>query len=225
MRLTVRHLQTAARHQHDRPTCVAFAVTAFHEYVCDSSKSRKQIPELDLSEEFLFHHCKQMDGLPPIKSGTTVEAAVAALRHEGQALETLCPYRTGTAGRSPLLLSPEITADAKTRTLSGIRKLSLSLGSIEDSLRSANPVIAVLDWYSNSYLAPQGRIDLPGTADRLLGRHAVLIVEIDDESKAGTCSLCFKNSWGPKWGNQGFGSFSAQYFRSYSRGLWSVTKS
>ncbi|MGO9254893.1 MAG: C1 family peptidase [Bryobacteraceae bacterium] len=225
MKLTVRHLQTPIRHQYDRPTCVAFAVTAFHEYVRDCSKSGKQIPDLDLSEEFLFHHCKQLDRLPTTKSGTTLEAAAAALRHAGQALEILCPYRTGTASRSPLVLIPEITADAKTRTLSGIHKLNLSLGSIEHSLRSANPVIAVLDWYSNSYLATQGRIGLPGAADRLLGRHAVLIVEIDDEAEAGACSLGFKNSWGPKWGNLGFGSFSAQYFRSYGRELWSLTSS
>lgn len=89
MKLTVRHLQTPIRHQYDRPTCVAFAVTAFHEYVRDCSKSGKQIPDLDLSEEFLFHHCKQLDRLPTTKSGTTLEAAAAALRHAGQALEIL----------------------------------------------------------------------------------------------------------------------------------------
>ena len=38
MRLTVRHAQTPVKHQYDRPTCVAFAVTALHEYAVDSVK-------------------------------------------------------------------------------------------------------------------------------------------------------------------------------------------
>lgn len=225
MKLTVRHLQAPARHQHDRPTCVAFAATALHEYVCDCAKGGKTVTELDLSEEFLFHHCKRLDCLTPGMAGTTIEAAASALRDEGQSLEILCPYRTRSTASDPLVIDPSATTDARNRKLNGIRKLDLLLTSIENSLGFAHPVIGVFDWYSNSYLAPDGRIDLPAQSDRLLGRHAVLIVGIDDESEAGMCSLIFKNSWGAKWGDQGFGSLSSQYFLRHGCELWSLTTS
>ena len=225
MKLTVRHLQGPAKHQHDRPTCVAFAATALHEYLCDCAASGKPVTETDLSEEFLYHHCKGRDGLKAAASGTTLEAAAGALRDEGQPLEALCPYRTLNDAKNPLLISATAAADAGKRKLDTMHRLDLKVASVEKSLRSARPVVAVLDWYSNSYLAPLGRIGLPAAADRLLGRHAVLVVGIDDESEAGVCSLAFKNSWGTKWGDNGFGSFSAEYFQRYARELWSLATS
>ena len=105
MRLTLRHAQTPVKHQYDRPTCVAFAVTALHEFACDFVKANKAICEIDLSEEFLFHHCKRLDGLGSQVTGTTLTAAAAALSHEGQPLEILCPYRPSKTNGSPLLPS------------------------------------------------------------------------------------------------------------------------
>jgi hypothetical protein len=198
-------------------------VTALHEYECDCRKAGNAVADLDLSEEFLYHYCKRLDGLGKSTSGTTVEAAATALRDFGQTLERLCPYRTASTSAGPLVISPQATADAKTRTLVTLGPLPLSLKSIEDSLQSHRPVVAVLDWFSNSYLAPLGHVDIPGPSDRPLGRHAVLVVEIEDESRAGGCVLGFKNSWGPKWGKNGFGSFVSEYFRQYGRAIWSLT--
>lgn len=223
MRFNIQPAQTPVKHQQDRPTCVAFAVTALHEYVCDCTNAGKAVCDIDLSEEFLFHHCKCLDGLGATSTGTTVAAAAAALRDEGQPLEAFCPYRDARASAASVPPSPEAIADASGRTLAGFSRVGLSLASIENSLRASYPVLAVLDWYSNSYLAPLGRIGLPGPTDRLLGRHAILIVGLDDESLAGECFLFFKNSWGPKWGHEGYGLFSAEYFRLYGRELWAVT--
>jgi C1A family cysteine protease len=186
MRLTIRHAQTPVKHQLDRPTCVAFAVTALHEYVCDCGRAGKAMCDIDLSEEFLFHHCKRLDGLGTKSTGTTVTAAAAALRDEGQPLEVLCPYRASGTSMARLLPSAEAVADAKGRTLGGLSRLAMTLSSIEKSLGASKPVLAVLDWYSNSYLAPLGRIGLPGPTDRKLGRHAVLIMAVSVYSAPST---------------------------------------
>jgi len=223
MRLTIRHAQTPIKHQYDRPTCVAFAVTALHEYACDFVKAGKSICDIDLSEEFLFHHCKRLDGLGAQATGTTVEAAAAALHDEGQPLEVLWPYRASGTSAAPLLPSAEAIADAKGRRLEGLKQVSLALSSVESSLRASRPLLAVLDWYSNSYVAPRGHIGLPRPTDRKLGRHAVLIIEADDESQPGECIISFKNSWGSKWGDGGFGSFGAAYFKLCGHALWSWT--
>ena len=93
MHISVRAAQSGVKHQYDRPTCVAFAVTAFHEYAHDVLKGLKKASEIDLSEEFLYYHCKQLDGLGPNSTGTTVSAASASLAANGQSLESLCQTR------------------------------------------------------------------------------------------------------------------------------------
>jgi hypothetical protein len=223
MQISVRVTQSDVKNQHDRPTCVAFAVTALHEYVCDVLKGLKKAAEVDLSEEFLYYHCKQRDGLGPNSTGTTIPAASASLAAEGQSLESLCPYELSLSRVSTTPPSRIAIADGKGRRLLGLQRLNLSLSSIQDSLRLSKPVITVLDWYSNAYLTQLGRIEIPRSTDRFLGRHAVLIVELEEEPRTGRCVITFKNSWGPKWGDKGFGCFGSDYFRAYGREIWGLT--
>jgi C1A family cysteine protease len=63
---------------------------------------------------------------------------------------------------------------------------------------------------------------MPGHNDRFLGRHAVLIVELEENEPIDLCAITFKNSWGPKWGDNGFGHFGLDYFRAYGRELWGL---
>jgi len=221
MRLTVRKSQTAVKDQGDRPTCVAFAVTAFHEHVLQASLSPPQGLQTDLSEEFLHYFSKKRDQLFGRHTGTTVAAAAAALEVEGQALEVLCPYQC--AGLPLVRPTLQAVEDGTTRLLSGLRKLVVSLTSVESSLRGGSALIAVMDWFATSYLAPMGRIEVPRAGDRLLGRHAVLVVELENESLTGRASMVFKNSWGTRWGNRGFGTFTEEYLNSHGRELWSLT--
>jgi C1A family cysteine protease len=222
MNLSVRASQGQIKHQHDRPTCVAFAVTALHEHRRDVLNGLKEQVEIDLSEEYLHYHCKHRDGLKLNSSGTTMNAAAASLAVDGQSLEHVCPYQTLSSGAGLNSPSPLALADGKTRLLPGLQLLALSIASIQGCLGKSEPVIAVLDWYSNSYLAPLGRIDMPGPFDLLLGRHAVLVVELENESQPGSIAIGFRNSWGPKWGDKGYGYFGANYFSAYGRELWGL---
>ena len=224
MRTSVRQALSPVKDQKDRPTCVAFAMTALHEAVCIGRNGSGPGAGIALSEEFLFYHCKGRDGLRQGVTGTTMSAAAASLGIEGQALEALCPYRTSSAHVGPVAPSAAAIADARNRLLSGLRQTAVALEALEASLRNGNPVVGVLDWYSNSYLAPSGWIDMPRGGDRLLGRHAVLLVEMDDEARPGKQTIVFKNSWGVKWGDRGFGSFCLDYLISYGRELWTLQK-
>src|SRR5215472_9645971 len=82
-------LEKAVKDQGDRPTCVAFAVTALHEHCISLGIAQTQ---LDLSEEFLYFGCKQRDSLSTT-SGTTLVAASKVLRLDGQCKEELHPYQ------------------------------------------------------------------------------------------------------------------------------------
>jgi C1A family cysteine protease len=220
MRISTRARQSSVKNQYDRPKCVAFAATALHEYTRRTLSMPGPTSEIDLSEEFLHYHCKKRDNLSLNSLGTTVTAAAASLAVEGQATEELCPYKPYSSSPHSTRPTKLALADGRLRLLPGLRRLPQTLESIEGSLRSDRPVIAVVDWYSNAYLAPSGRIGLPRPDDRFLGRHAVLIVELEDESQAGRPTIVFKNSWGPRWGDHGFGCFGEDYFVAHGLQIW-----
>ena len=72
------------------------------------------------------------------------------------------------------------------------------------SLRYSSEVTS--EWYD----PPKGRIDVSDTSARVLGTHAVPLIEaqvIDEELR-----FIFPNSWGKTWGDGGFGSISAAHF-------------
>lgn len=222
MRITVREGQSSVKDQGDRPTCASFAVTSLHEYAHDVLRGARPTAETDLSEEFLHYHCKKRDGLPRMCAGTTLAAAAASLAAEGQSLEAVCPYQPHLRPFGLTKPTAAALADARARLLPGLRRLKQDPDFVKESLRLGRPVIAVMNWYSNSYLAPLGLIQIPTPTDRHLGRHAVLIVEWEDESRPGGPTIVFKNSWGGRWGDRGFGRFGLDYFTAYGRELWGL---
>ena len=74
------------RSQGPRGTCVAFTLTALHEYVL-----RRRGDNQDLSEQHLYYEIKQIDGAPN-QCGTWQAKAVSVLGSRGQCREVIWPY-------------------------------------------------------------------------------------------------------------------------------------
>jgi GNAT superfamily N-acetyltransferase len=68
-------------------------------------------------------------------------------------------------------------------------------------------VKAFRSWYT----APNGRILMPSPGDPSIGLHAVLLTHYSDSG--GT--LGFVNSWGPNWGERGYGTMPFEYLERY----------
>jgi C1A family cysteine protease len=207
------------KRQGDRPTCVAFAVSSLHEYWLDVKCANRSPVSLDLSEEFLFFNCKQRDGLAR-GSGTTVIAASASLKVEGQCLEHLHPYEQSK--RLPAAPSQTAIADGKRRTLNSLVSRNVDLRVLEEALGEDRPVVGVIELFRGCYRPDQnGLLPLPSSAEKRIALHAVLMVDI--EATVPHASIVFMNSWGAKWGDQGYGRFSHEYFRQHCTELWTVS--
>jgi len=214
---TIRELvRTRVRDQGDRPTCVAFAVSSFHELWCEVVHLGKSRVELDLSEEFLFYGCKQLDALVNA-SGTTVVAASKWLETKGQCREELHPYQT--AGPLLAVPSPAAFADANTRTLGHFKRVPLTFERVSTTLRQRLPLVAVIELFRSARTpGKDGRLAMPARGEHRIGLHAILLVgsEADD--------VVFLNSWGDAWGEGGFGRFSSDYLTRHAKQLWTVAK-
>ena len=198
---------------------MAFAVSSLHEYWLDICCGNKDKLDLDLSEEFLFYGCKARDGLKGSGGGTTLVAASQSLELDGQCLEALHPYQR----KSSLLSVPSKAAfaDGKGRVLKTLVRLKADLAAVRESLVNNVPVVAAIELFKNAYQAgPAGLLRMPANSERPVGRHAVLIVEV--EGTGSEEHLIFLNSWGQKWGNAGLGKFSTQYFSAHCKQVWSI---
>jgi hypothetical protein len=59
--------------------------------------------------------------------------------------------------------------------------------------------------------APRGRIPVPAPDDPSIGLHAVLLTGYKDSG----ATISFINSWGPNWGDRGYGTLSFEYLKRY----------
>lgn len=73
------------------------------------------------------------------------------------------------------------------------------------------------DIFESAYTAPLGRLSLPHTNEVSKGNHAVALTGGYENSGE---SLQFINSWGRKWGDNGYGFVSREYLERYMNEAW-----
>src|SRR3982074_228999 len=84
-----------------------------------------------------------------------------------------------------------------------------SLGEAELYLRD-NCFIGGLMVHQSFIDAPRGRIPMPPPEDPLVGGHALCFVGFDAPRQL----LMFANSWGPAWGQGGYGTIGYDVFQA-----------
>lgn len=191
--------QTPVRNQGDRPTCVAFAASAAHEWAAADGVVR--------SAEDAMWAAHQIGSVPG-REEVTVSWALDGLRQHGHARELAWPYRHPhwSAGRPPAALQ-----DGNRRSAPGWQPLiPTDFDALAAALADARPVVLTVRVVRSAWRAPDGLID--ATAGRKTpGNHAVLVAG----ALTGPKRLIIKNSWGPAWGDHGYGYLTPRYLRHY----------
>lgn len=181
------------RDQGSRPTCLACAAS-------DAHSMHHQCPPL--SAEFLFYQAIQLAAVGNLIDGILFEEAAAALDQYGQPSELEWPYNptqpdpwappaVTTIWRANLTSD---TADAITRIVSLVKGGRPVILGVELSAQFLDPV-------PSDFIIPA-----TGTG---FGGHAVLAVGVGEIS--GALFFLIRNSWGDKWGDQGYAWLDANY--------------
>lgn len=188
----LRSLFGPIRDQGARPTCLAFAASDTH--------AALRAGWDPLSCEFAFYHAQKRTGRPPTK-GAFLEDMLAALREEGQPVETGWPYLTHLPADLSLYCPP--TSVGKCYGRHG-EQPTRGIDRICAALDDGSPVI-VLSALTQSYFSPPstGVIDhIDGDAIYPAPRHAMIAVGYGNAS--GARVVLVRNSWGPTWGQGGY---------------------
>jgi hypothetical protein len=193
--------QTPVRNQGDRPTCVAFAVSAAHEWVANDTVVR--------SPEDAMWAAHQVGSVPG-REETTVSWALAGLTQHGHSHETAWPYGAPRwiAGRPAAALEP-----TNRRSLPPWHDLGAlpSFDAVVRELESGRPIVLTLRVVPSAWRDAGGLIDANAGA-KTPGNHGVLAVgALEDPER-----VVIKNSWGANWGDKGYGYVTRRYHEHYA---------
>jgi len=192
---------SSIRDQGQRGTCVAFGSVALREFLLDDRK--------ELSEQFLYWACKELDGHPG--PGTYIHTAMSALAQYGVCRQSLWPYnpqQMDDEGQGP---PPEqANEDARFYRLESSRTVEPNLiihyknVLAGDGNTRGMPVtfgsLVFNSWYMSSETHRTGKITLPLPGESPSGGHAWCIVGyVDDENVPGGGYFVIRNSWGVNW--------------------------
>jgi len=202
-RVSHREKMQPPRAQGKRGTCVAFASVALRESL--------EPQPANLSEQFLYWACKQIDGLPA--DGTTLTAAQVALKQYGVCLERTWPYEPDERASDVTHGSPPENAlsEARQHLLEVTEPVQADLVMHYKSILAGDEggqgrlaVMGTLvfeSWYYSPEFHRTGKMTmpLPGEMPMPCGHAWAVVGYVDDEDVPGGGYFVLRNSWGARW--------------------------
>lgn len=196
------------RDQGDEGTCVGFATA------CGMKEYQEHIDYqkiVVLSPRYIYAQAKKIDDMPN-EEGTTIRAAMKALKSKGVCQERFWPYQPHqrTAAKKGAASNAQ-----RFRVVSYARILNLV--ELRLSLASKGPCVIGIMVFKGMMNTRTGLVPMPERFDRILGGHAICPVGYDDKKKL----IKFKNSWSVGWGSKGYGWLPYEYIEQYMMDAWS----
>jgi len=196
------------RDQGDEGTCVGFATAVGMKEYQEKIDYGKLVV---LSPRFIYNEARKIDGIKG-EEGTTIRAAMKALKKEGICQEKFWPY---VPHRKTLPKPGAITNAKKFRVLAYARILDLN--ELRMSLVTKGPCVIGIEVFDGMMETKSGIVPMPKRGESPLGGHAICPVGYDDIKKL----VKFKNSWSTGWGDKGFGFLHYAYIEKYMIDAWS----
>jgi len=209
--------------QGNRGDCSLFAITALAEFESGRQQSK---PSVRLSEEFLIWASHQATG--KVGDQAMFYEAFHGLETFGTCQAGLMPYSPAANARHKP--SAKALEDARGRAghwrVHWVRRWNVArplegseLKGIKQALASGHPVACGLRWPK----ALKGHVlrEVPPPEAVSDGHSIVLAGYADDPKQPGGGMFVFRNSFGPGWGEKGYGRMSYAYVRAYANdALW-----
>ena len=198
------------RNQGMEGSVVGFAVAATQEYQIYKSSKRRVV----ISPRYIYYLARASEGSTATDSGAVISDAVKAVRENGSVTEDVWPYVAGQFASAP----PAKVAAARKYKIANVQPLK-NLSDVKAALLKTGPVVAGITVYSSFFSTKKtGLVSDPKPNEAIMGGQAICVVGFDDSSQR----LKFKNSYGPTWGDNGYGYISYNYANQFLSDSWAI---
>jgi C1A family cysteine protease len=191
----------------------------------DAMKQKQPAPPFTPSRLFIYYnervveHSVNEDAGAMLRDGIKVTAKYGAPSEEPKTPHSW-PYDTADFAKKPP--ADVYTAALEFRAQRYLR-LPRNLNQMKGCLASGFPFvfgISVYESFESNAATKTGDVPMPGANERLLGGHAMLMVGYDDAKQR----FVLRNSWGPTWGDKGYGTIPYSYLMddNLSDDFWTI---
>jgi C1A family cysteine protease len=197
-------------------SCTANAIGAALEF--DQIRQKKS--PFTPSRLFIYYNERAMEGTADSDSGAQIRDGVKAVHQQGAPAETEWQYDINKFRDKP---PQKAYDDAAKHQAILYQRVTQTLGQLKGCLASGFPFVfgfVVYESFEGQQVASTGEAQLPQAGEKQLGGHAVLAVGYDEDQQRFT----IRNSWGPKWGMQGYFTLPYPYLLqdTLSSDLWTI---
>ncbi|MHC4947075.1 MAG: C1 family peptidase [Planctomycetota bacterium] len=205
-------------------SCTAQSVVGMMEYMM----RRAGVPHMDGSRLFLYKVTRRLMGLTG-DTGASIRQTIKAAAVFGVPPETHWPYELDHFEVEPEAFLYAYASNYQALNYARLdapgRSVPALLEDIWFALAAGFAIsfgFAVYDSIGND-----ADIPFPADDDRMIGGHAVTAVGYDDDRVIGsyTGALLIRNSWGPYWGDGGYGWLPYAYIEAgLASDFWTIFK-
>lgn len=173
----------------------------------------------DVSRLFIYYNERALEGSVDYDAGASLRDGIKTLRKAGYCWEKTWPYLIERFTRKPSL---ECYTEAKSHCIQSYHRL-MGLSDMLTCLAEGYPFVfgfSVYESFEARKVATTGVVNMPKKDERLLGGHAVMAAGFDQKKKR----FLVRNSWGPKWGLEGYFTMPYEYLETLAQDFWTIRK-
>lgn len=172
------------------------------------------------SRLFLYYNGRLADGSEDADWGASIRDVIKSAVSIGHCEEYLWPFRPDRVTMRPAAAAYD---DAKRSRIEKYMSVPQFPAMIQRAMADGFPVICGIGVYESiesAIAAKSGQVTLPTPGERLRGGHAIVLVGYDLALQR----YQFRNSWGPKWGDSGYGTLPFNYVHAprLCGDLWAI---
>jgi C1A family cysteine protease len=200
-------------------SCTANAIAGALEF---DQKKLKLKEVFTPSRLFIYYDERAIEGTVESDSGAMIRDGVKSVAKRGACKESSWPYEIARFRDKP---GKPCYAEAKKHQAIQYMRVNQSLSQLKGCLSEGFPFVfgfAVYESFLSSKVANSGKVEMPRAGEEFEGGHAVMAVGYDEDEQR----FIIRNSWGRKWGMDGYFTMPYPYLvqQSLSRDFWTIRR-
>ena len=173
----------------------------------------------DTSRLFIYYNERLLMGTEDYDSGASLRVGIKTLKNDGACVELMWPYVIGRFDRQP---PKKCYVEAKGHRITSYHRIS-GLKEMLICLAEGYPFVfgfTVYKSFESRTVAATGVVNMPKKGENAIGGHAVMAVGFDQAKKR----FIVRNSWGKKWGMEGYFTMPFKYVETLAADFWTIRK-